>query len=146
VSIAAANGYQTFDMLQNFKADGGTQQAATVARTHVRVSPAGTDTGGASNFYFGLLRGQVADVGVNIAGAPKPSANMYDDWMIWDHLFSDFSGAFNQYGGFQLEYDLKAMRRLEELQMNYNGVIEVASWTAFPAVFNITGRVLLMLP
>jgi hypothetical protein len=71
---------------------------------------------------------------------------MYDDWMIWDHLFSDFSGAFNEFGGFQLNYDLKAMRRLEELQMNYNGVIEVASWTAFPAVFNVTGRVLLMLP
>jgi hypothetical protein len=133
-------------MLSGFKAAGGNQQAVTVVRTHLRVSPAGTDTGGATNWYFGLIRGQVADVGTNVVGAPTPATNLYDDWLYWDHLFADFSGSFNEYGGFQLHLDLKSMRRLEELQMNYNGVLQVASWTAFPAVFNITGRVLLMLP
>jgi hypothetical protein len=133
-------------MLSNFKSVGGQQQAVTVARTHLRISCATQDTGGASNFLVGLIRGQVADVGTNVVGAPAPATALYDDWLIWEHFFADFSGAFNEYGGFQVNYDLKAMRRLEELQMNYNGVIQVPSWTTFPAVFNVTGRVLLMLP
>jgi len=38
------------------------------------------------------------------------------------------------------------MRRLEELQMNYNLVITVPASSVFPATFLVTGRVLLLLP
>jgi hypothetical protein len=145
-SIAAANGYQTADLLSNFKADGGTQQGVTVARTHLRVVPTSAMVAG-NNFHVGLIRGQASDVGVNIAGAPTPAAQPYEDWLLWDYMFVDALGPFlDSQGGTQLKYDLRAMRRLQELQMNYNMVIDVPAASVFPAVFQVTGRVLLKLP
>jgi hypothetical protein len=144
-SIAAANGYQTNDLLTTFKADGGTQQAVTIARTHLRVCPV-TNPALGNNFYMGLIRGQNTDVGVNTAGAPNPATALYADWLLWEHVFVDTQAQFTAAGGAQLELDLRAMRRLEELQMNYNMVIEVPAWATFPAVFQVTGRILLMLP
>jgi hypothetical protein len=38
------------------------------------------------------------------------------------------------------------MRRLEELQMNYNLVLEVPASSVFPVTFLVTGRILLLLP
>jgi hypothetical protein len=145
ISVAAANGYQTIDLLSNFKADGGTQQGVTITRTHLRVVPTTTLAAG-NNFHIGLIRGQASDVGTNIAGAPTPAAQPYEDWLLWDYLFVDSSGELNEYGGGQQHYDLRAMRRLMELQMNYNLVIDVPAASVFPAVFMITGRVLLKLP
>jgi hypothetical protein len=133
------------DLLSNFKADGGNQQAVTVTRTHLRIIPT-TNLAAGNNFHVGLIRGQMSDVGVNIAGAPTPAASPYEDWLLWDHLFVDPGTTLDAYGGFQLHYDLRAQRRLEELQMNYNIVIDVPAAAAFPAVFMITGRVLLKLP
>jgi hypothetical protein len=66
--------------------------------------------------------------------------------MLWDLHYWDNTPAVNQYSGAQLEIDSKAMRKLEELQMNYNLVIDVPAAATFPAVFQVTGRVLLMLP
>ena len=146
VSIAAANGFNTVDLLSNFKADGGTQQAVTVGRTHLRIIPSSASWALGNSFHVGLIRGQMSDVGVNVAGAPTPAAQPYEDWLLWDLLVWDNVPAVNEYGGAQLHYDLKSMRRLEELQMNYNLVIDVPAANTFPAVFQVTGRVLLLLP
>jgi hypothetical protein len=99
-----------------------------------------------NNFHVGLIRGQASDVGVNIAGAPTPAAQPYEDWLLWDYLFVSAAGDIDRYGGSQLAYDLRAQRRLQELQMNYNMVIDVPAASVFPAVFQVTGRVLLKLP
>jgi hypothetical protein len=145
-SIPAANGFVTLDLLSNFKADGGNQQAVTVTRTHLRIIPTAGMTALGNNFHVGLIRGQMSDVGTNIAGAPTPAASPYEDWLLWDHLFVDASTSLDQYSGTQLHYDLRSQRRLEELQMNYNLVIDVPASAAFPAIFQVTGRVLLKLP
>jgi hypothetical protein len=145
-SIAAANGFQTLDLLSNFKADGGTQQAVTITRTHLRIIPTAGVQAAGNNFHVGLIRGQMSDVGTNIAGAPTPAAQPYEDWLLWDHLFTDQTASLDAFSGTQLHYDLRSQRRLEELQMNYNLVIDVPASAVFPAVFMITGRVLLKLP
>jgi len=146
VSIAAANGYQTIDLLASFKADGGTQQAVTIGRTHLRIVPTAGLGAIGNSFYVGLIRGQNTDVGVNVAGAPNPATALYADWLLWEHLVADIQANLNEHRGNQFSYDLKAMRRLEELQMNYNLVLEVPASNAFPVTFNVTGRILLLLP
>jgi len=146
ISIPAANGFNTIDLLGLFKADGGTQQAVTIARTHLRVIPTSASWALGNNFHVGIIKGQSSDVGAGVVGAPTPAANPYADWVIWDYHFFDNALGLNQYTGAQLEYDLKSMRRLEELQMNYNLVIDVPAAATFPAVFQVTGRILLMLP
>jgi len=149
VTIAAANDYTTFDLLANFKADGGVQQAVTVVRTHLRDSII-TAVNPGDNFAFGLIRGQSTDVGTNIAGAPVPDLDPYEDWLLWHwHWASNTiaGGIYSHTGSTNvLPVDLKAMRKLEELQMSYNLVIKQLAATAFPVTHQINGRVLLMLP
>jgi len=146
LSITAANQYQTFDLLANFKADGGTQQGVTITRTHLRTTLQSA-TNATTDFTYGLIRGQNTDVGTNIAGAPVPDADPYEDWLLWRWLFTDQNGNFNASGSSNTdEIDIKAMRKLPELQMTYNYVLKVLAAPAYPMVFQVTGRVLLTLP
>jgi len=151
VSLAAADDYSTIDLLAGFKADGGAQQAVTVVRTHLRDTITST-VGSGDNFSLGLIRGQSTDVGNNIVGAPVADVDPYEDWLLWQWLFASNAGdggptSYSASGATNnLVYDLKAQRRLEELQMTYNLVIKQLASAAFPAVHEITGRVLLMLP
>jgi hypothetical protein len=138
-----ASGFTTLDLLGNFKADGGVQQAVTVARTHLRIIPQAAGTTG-NSYGVGLIRGQNTDVGANIAGAPNPANDPYEDWLLWDQVQVDPGAHLNEFGSDQLAYDIKSMRRLEELQMSYNLVLQANQATA--VTFNVYGRVLLMLP
>jgi hypothetical protein len=99
-----------------------------------------------NSFHFGLIRGQMSDVGTNIAGAPTPAASPYEDWLLWDLLVYDQTSSLDQFSGTQLHYDLRSMRKLSELQMNYNAVIDVPAAAAFPFVARLCGRILLKLP
>ena len=146
ISIPAANGYNTIDLLASFKADGGTQQAVTIGRTHLRIAPTAGFQAPGNSWYLGLIRGQNSDVGASVVGAPNPATALYADWLLWEHVVVDTGLGINQYNGEQLMIDSKAMRRLEELQMNYNLVITVPASSVFPATFLVTGRVLLLLP
>ena len=146
LSIPAANGLQTIDLLASFKADGGTQQAVTIGRTHLRLIPTAGLANAGNNFHWGLIRGQAADVGTNIAGAPDPATQIYADWLLWEHIVTDQSSFINEFGGRQLNVDLRAMRKLEELMMNYNLALSVQASTVFPTTFTVSGRILLLLP
>jgi len=149
ISLAAANAYSTIDLLANFKADGGVQQAVTVVRTHL-VDHVTSAVNPGDNFALGLIRGQNTDVGANIAGAPVPDLDPYNDWLLWQWRWASNANAAGIYSdcGFtnNMLYDIKAQRRLEELQMSYNLVIKQLAATTFPVVHQITGRVLLLLP
>jgi len=149
VSLAAANDYFTFDLLANFKADGGVQQAVTVVRTHLTDSVTSAVNPG-DNFVYGLIRGQNTDVGANVVGAPVPDLDPYEDWLLWRWYWASNTiagGIYSHTGSTNvLPVDLKAMRKLEELQMSYNLTIKQLAATTFPVVHQVTGRVLLMLP
>jgi hypothetical protein len=152
-SLAAANDYFTIDLLANFRADGGTQQAATIVRTHLLDSVTSVVDAG-DNFAMGLIRGQRTDEGANIAGAPVPDLDPYEDWLLWQWRFAshartgvDGTGVYSEHGATNtLVVDSKAQRKLEELNMSYNLVIKQLAAGAFPAVHQVTGRVLLLLP
>jgi len=149
ISHAAANDYSTIDLLANFKADGGVQQAVTVVRTHLLDSITSTVAPG-DNYTFGLIRGQNTDIGNNVVGAPVPDLDPYNDWLLWQWRWASDTiagGIFSHTGSTNvIPVDLKAQRKLEELQMTYNLVIKTLAAGTFPVVHQITGRVLLMLP
>jgi hypothetical protein len=146
VSIAAANGYSTIDLLQQAKADGLAQQAVTITRTHLRITWQSPAPAAGNNWYYGLVRGQSQDVGANVVGAPTPVNEPYADWLLWDYLYADNNGLFFPHHANQHVIDLKAQRRLEELQMNYNMVIGVVAAPSFPVTLQVMGRVLVTLP
>jgi len=143
---AAAGDYQTVDLLSQFKADGGTSQGVTVGRTRLNFAVNGPNANDESDqFAVGIIRGQVQDVGANIAGAPTPISNNYADWMYWDILTCDSDHHYYPGGGNVFRLDLKAMRKLPELDMSMNLVVENVS-AAADFTLTVTGSVLLLLP
>jgi hypothetical protein len=137
------------DLLANFKADGGTQQGVTVARIHLRLAIVNAPAAG-DQLALGIIRGQNTDVGVTVLGAPTPSADPYEDWMYW----SIFTGC-NQPGagttifpggGNVYEADIKAKRRLPDLQQSLNLVTNTPVSGAFPQQVVYNASILLMLP
>jgi hypothetical protein len=144
------NGYGTIDLLSNFKGDGGAQQAVTVTRIHLLHTIQGSVVDG-DNYALGIIRGQASDIGSNIAGAPTPDLQPYEDWMYWEWRFASRVGAslgvYSDQGMTNtLRHDLRGQRRLEELQMNCNLVIKQLAAVTFPVVHQLTGRILLTLP
>jgi len=149
-NFAAAGDWSTIDLLAEWKLDGGAQQAVTVARTHFYVSVI-TRSDPQDTFQLGLIRGQSTDVGNNIVGAPRPSVQPYEDWLLWEDRVAAIDPVNGTNGSFYPgnsnfgEYDLKAMRKFEELGMTYNLVLESVSLAATSTIV-VTGSVLLMLP
>ena len=145
ISTAAAGTYTTNDLLSNFKLDGGNQQGVTVARIHLRLSVASTVTKNDA-VAWGIIRGQNTDVGVNIAGAPQPIADPYEDWLMWEQPQADAGAFFWPGGGNVYHYDIRAKRKLMQLQESLNLVWMVQNAGVFPQTMQMSGSVLLMLP
>jgi len=147
-TLAAAGQYKTYDLSATFKAANGNTQGATVARTHLRISIWSAVASG-DQIAWGLLRGQDKDVGTNIAGAPTPIGDPYADWAYWSIETASNaggSGVYNHHGLTNiLEIDLKAMRRIPEVQMTWNLVIQTVTTGAL-LDFTVMSAVLLKLP
>jgi len=136
-------------MLANYAAAGGTLAGITILRTHFRLTMTTASTA-ADRFYLGIIRGQNEDSGADIAGAPRPSVDFYEDWAFWScYTSATLSGAGPTWGVFAnnvLNLDLKARRKLPELQMTWNYVVQAVVATVSPALFRVSGRVLIALP
>jgi hypothetical protein len=146
LNIAAVNQETTIDLLATWRAAGGTQQAVTIGRTHLRVSPLGGVPVVGNALFIALMRGQSNDVGANIAGAPNPSVDLNEDYLLWDLVQCDPTGALVPGGSAQLQYDIKSMRKLNQLEQSYNLVCSSTGWTAFPLNLRVSASVLLLLP
>ena len=149
ISNAAAATYSTVDLLAEFKAAGGVQQGVTVGRIHLRWS--NTSACAASDeMALGVIRGQNTDVGVSVAGAPEPVADPYEDWLFWSVYYGCGNGGggsfFYPHGSNANEVDIRAKRKLEDLQMSLNLVVRNPISAAFPAVLDYSASVLLLLP
>jgi len=148
-ALAANGNYSTLDLLQPFKTSGGVQQGVTVTRMHmtwsVTSSVASTDS-----FAWGVLRGQNTDVGANIAGAPVPDLDPYEDWMMWRTETACFNGGggsfFWENSSNVREVDIKAQRRLPELQMTCNLVVKRLLSVAATQQITVSVSTLLKLP
>jgi len=150
-SLSVATGgthYQTNNMLTNYSGAGGSIAGITIARTHLRLTQTSAATAG-DHFYFGIIRGQNEDVGADIAGAPRSGVDLYEDWGFWSEYTSSSNGAspsWTPYLNNVLDLDLRSKRKLPELQMTWNYVLQATATTVTPATFRCSGRVLLLLP
>jgi len=139
-----AGGYVTESLLANYEAAGGNLAGVTVIRTHLHVVVTTTSTAGDS-LTLGIIRGQTTDIGVNIVGAPDPTADLYEDWALWKRYAAGASGAGPTYSGMTSDVwdiDLKSQRRIPELQMSWNLVFGATQAVDVDA----SARVLLALP
>jgi len=143
-SFAAANDLHTIDLLDQYKTAGGPVVGVTIARTLLRISqttlPANGDV-----FDVGVIRGQSSDVGTNIAGAPSPSSDLYEDWAwLVRYTSSNSSGGplWGEHGSNVAQLDIRSKRKLPELHMNWN----LAFHSGTIATYDIYARTLLMLP
>jgi len=150
-SVSVATGgthYQTNNMLTNYAGAGGSIAGITILRTHLVIAQTSA-AAAADRFYFGVIRGQNEDVGADIAGAPRPAADFYEDWAYWHNFTSSANGAsasWTPYLNNVLFLDLKSRRKLPELQMTWNYVLQVAVAATSPLTARISGRVLIGLP
>jgi hypothetical protein len=147
-ALAANGNYATLDLLAPFKTSGGVQQGVTVTRTHLWLSVT-SGSAPADTFTWGLVRGQNTDVGANVAGAPTPDLDPYEDWLLWrtETACNTGSGADTYFPATNVwSFDVKAQRRLPELQMTYNLVVKRLTVTAATLNVVVTTSVLLKLP
>jgi len=149
VSNAAAATYSAVDLLANYKLDGGTSAGCTVTRIHLEMAVTSVITV-ADKFAWGILRGQDTDVGVNNVGTPQAVAHPYEDWMFWQYpAASSNTGAgpaYWQSASNVLSLDLKAQRKIPELQQTLLLIVGPQVVTTLPLTVHISGSVLLKLP
>jgi hypothetical protein len=144
-SLGNAAAYENFDLLANFKTDGGVTQGVTVARIHCRMTRTSALTSG-DVYDWGIFRGQNADVGLSVVGAPNASADPYEDWMFWESIGTGHELAEQPGGGNTRVYDIRAKRKLLQLQEVLVLSHGTANVTTFPLTVFFSGSVLLMLP
>jgi hypothetical protein len=144
-AFAAANDLRTINLLDQYQTAAGTIAGITVGRTLIHLAvTAGTQTAG-DRLNVGLIRGQSSDVGVNIAGAPSPSANLYADWAWLEQYDSSLSGGgplYGKWGSNVITIDVRAKRKLPDLQMSWNLALKssvIVTWQVFT-------RTLIILP
>jgi hypothetical protein len=145
LSMAAAGNYTTADLLAQWRTAGGNQQSVTVVRTHLKLVPNGTRAVG-DILYFGLLAGQMTDVGLNVVGAPNPATDQYEEWAMLDRLQVDYTTGLNPYDGGQREYDIRAQRKLMGLHQTWNIVLTAPAAATFPTTWQVFARTLVKLP
>ena len=150
ITNASAATYSTTDLLAAFKAAGGTTFGTTVARIHLRLSVVSA-TVTADQFGIGIIKGQDTDVGVTVAGAPAPTTHPYEDWLYWSIYTANVgsgSGAGYFLGGTGSSelIDVKAKRKLEDLDECLNLAYNTTVAGTFPQQIWYSSSVLLMLP
>ena len=148
VTLAANANYATTDLLSAFKTAGGNTQGTTVTRTHLTWSVT-TVVAANDQFCWGTLRGQNTDVGANVAGAPAPDVDPYEDWNMWRYETASASaGSGPTYwpATNNRDFDVKAQRRIMDLNMSYNLVVKRVTVAAATLVVVVTSSVLLKLP
>jgi hypothetical protein len=146
-ALAANGNYSTLDLLAPFKTDGGVQQGVTITRMHLNMSVTST-VAAADAFSWGVYRGETNDLGANVAGAPTPDTDPYVDWLFW-RFETASSGAQPAYfvgAGNFIQWDVKAQRRLQELQMTLNLVVKRQTVAAATLNVVVTASTLLKLP
>jgi len=149
ITLAANTNYVTYDLLADFKGVGGVQQGATVVRNHLRLSVTSAVAAG-DRWNFGVLVGQNTDIGANIAGAPEPFHDHYEDWMFWSQQTACFDGGGGSFywpnSSNVIDVDIKSKRKLEQLQEVLNLVVYRDTVTAATLAVTISNSTLIMLP
>lgn len=137
-AFAAANDLHTINLLDQYLTAGGSLAGITIARTILHLAyTTSTGPNAGDRLNVGLIRGQNTDVGTNIVGAPSPSANLYEDWAWLEQYDASQSAGgplYGKWGSNVISLDVKAGRKLPELQMTWNLALKssvIATWQLF---------------
>jgi len=75
-----------------------------------------------------------------------PDLDPYEDWAMWRTEVADENSAYFFAQSNNRDFDIKAQRRLPELQMTYNLVIKRQTVTAATLGITVIASILLKLP
>jgi hypothetical protein len=141
--LTIANGQKAnTNLLAALSVAGASLLGVTIMRTHLRLT---VTSGGAAgnNFRMGLIVARTADVGSNVTGsvdANDPEA----DWMLLDRRFVYGQGT-NVSPTPEYQYDIKAKRKMQELDQAY--ILSISAVTAsVNLAFALFARTLVALP
>jgi len=143
-TFAAANDRHTISLLDNYTSNGGVTVGITTARTIIHLAVTSSVTA-ADRLNVGLIRGQSSDVGTNIAGAPDPASDPYEDWAWLEQYDASTSGGgplYGKWGSNVISIDTQAKRKLMELHMDWNLVLH----SSVTATWQLYARTLILLP
>jgi hypothetical protein len=145
LSLAAATNCSNVDLLTALKVTGSSILGCTIMRTRLDLSITST-VALADNFYWGLAILPNAQLVSNVASSAtvvNPAQNPEIDWMMWAHAVAapTYGTTANDN---QIVIDIRAKRRLQELQETYCFSLRGSAGAAFTA--QLSGRVLVALP
>lgn len=141
--------WTNFDLLQEYKAaTGASSVGVTIMRTHLWVLPHAPAAG--DSYWVGLHIGDLNDATANTTNAfvANPHDDPYIDWMFAQKYEydvnlrvpvpnTDFAGSL---------IDLRAKRRMEEVQSAYLLTVYQDSVTTVAKTYDIFSRTLIALP
>jgi hypothetical protein len=138
--MAAGQG-SNVNLLAALSVAGASLLGVTVMRTHLALYVT-TAVTLADELRVGLVIGRVADVG---AGPPAGTISASDPELDWMLLRDEFATpTFGPQGSNTLEYDLKAKRKMQELNQAY--ILALANSAGGSKTVKIFARTLLALP
>jgi len=131
------------DLLANLRVAGSSVLGATVMRTHARLELSSATTDNAAGFVYGFA----VDDATELGGTNLDLTSLGADWMLYDTVTPASSPSIMTVGTtfiWHRTIDLKAKRRLEELNESYRFSIKneggaTADWSLF-------ARILVALP
>jgi len=138
LSSSLVNGFQVLDMLPDIDLT-SSALGSTVMRTHLTITP--TTAPAVADFYkIGLMIGRNNEIGTNLAGVSLVDSPDLD-WMF--RRIYTFNGGIEMGGGNIISIDLRAKRKLSELNQRY--VLAIGTNTGAAVQFRIYARTLLAL-
>jgi len=127
------------DLLSGYKAAGGSTQGITIMRTHIQVAVQTSSPDIGSGSFLGLIVGTNDDTPVQLNAQAE-----YDDWMLYRACYA--MGTVAGGTGFEHTYeiDIRAKRKMQELNQVYYLVLEALDTNITNVAFS--ARTLLALP
>jgi hypothetical protein len=120
---------------------GASLLGVTIMRTHCELSITSTVTA-ADRLRVGFIICRFSEIGAAIAGAVTP-ADPELDWLLWRH--ESAAPTFgSQSANNQLVYDIKAKRKMQELNQAY--ALSLSNDVGIAKLIQVQARTLLALP
>jgi len=146
LAVAANGDVTNIDLLADYKTRAGASTAGiTIIRTHFRFWVNSAVTAG-DQFIWGLKIDDIDQVVASSAAATviSPANNPYLDWMLLMHEQArpTYGQRSSQNSN---EYDLRAKRRMEQVQEAYLLSVEPVAVTTVPLNLNVFARTLIAL-
>jgi len=129
------------NLLAELAVAGSSLLGITIMRTHLELSLTSVITVG-DQIRVGFVVGRLTDIGAAVVGQVT-AADPSQDWMLWRHETAAPTFGTTSANN-QLVYDIKAKRRMQELNQAY--VLALNNSAGIAKTMQIQGRVLIALP